>query len=240
MMDEDETDSMAGVNNHNPSVVFSTMIKFDFSYITSSWFGRVKLAQFIVCMLAGCILPSAVPAFFTRFSFYTFVIWTSFMYITIDLAIHVTSLSKLLPDCCRASDLMMYPLFIGSLALLVSCSLVASVSELYYMGGGGAYGNSYTVRTGFSAALGFILMLLFLVEAFLYYRRARNGGEERRSRKSSQDSDFENGNLRGGRNIVISRPLVKNTADHPPPYDNFKKGDNKGGAAIPIGSYGGD
>lgn len=233
MMDEDETDSMAGPS-HDPSVVFSTMIKFDFAYITSSWFGKVKLTQFIVCLLAGCVLPSAVPAFFTRFSFYTFVIWTSFMYITIDLAIHVTSLSKLLPDFCRTSDLMMYPLFIGSLALLVSCSLVASVAELYYTGARVGYTSSYTVRTGFSAAFGFILMILFLIEAYLYYHRARNGGQENRTRSSSQDSDFENVNLRGGRNIVISQPVMKGSIEHPPPYDN----QNKGGAAIPVGTYG--
>lgn len=169
--DDSDNQSMAGGPPRDPNTIIGTMIQLNFSYVTSTWFGRVKFLQLISCLLAGCLLPSAIGAFFTRFSFYTFVIWTCFMYIFIDLFVHVTSLSRMLPGFCRTSDIMMYPLFIGALTLFLTCSLVAGVADYFVS-------SSRETRTGFSVAFGFVLMLLFLVEAFLHYKRARNGGRD--------------------------------------------------------------
>ena len=168
--DDSDNQSMAGGPPRDPNTIISTMIQLNFSYVTSTWFGRVKFLQLISCLLAGCLLPSAIGAFFTRFSFYTFVIWTCFMYIFIDLFVHVTSLSRMLPGFCRTSDIMMYPLFIGALTLFLTCSLVAGVADYFVS-------SSRETRTGFSVAFGFVLMLLFLVEAFYITRgRAMVGG----------------------------------------------------------------
>ena len=233
----------------DPSSIFGTLIKLDFHYAIGTWFGRVKLLQLIFSMLAGCLLPSAIPGvFFTRFAFYTFVIWTCFMYIFVDLFAHVTSLSKLLPDCCRKTDIMMYPLFIGALTLLLICSLVASVADISVSG-------DRATRTGFSVAFGFMLMLLFLLEAFLHYKRARNDGRDVEitcfpisvSGRSLTDggnnnSDIVNGNTppRGGRNIVISRPTTayEKPDQSPPPYHETTLEGRGGGLAVPLGTYG--
>jgi len=243
MMDDssdDERESLAGERSHDPSTVFATLIKFDFNYITKTWIGRVKLAQLICCILAGCILPTTIAFYFTRFSFYTFVIWTCFMYIFIDILIHVTSIAKLAPDFCRTTDIMMYPLFIGALTLLLSASLVASVTDIHH--------GSRATRIGFSAFFGLILMALFLFEAFLQYRRARNNGVEPplfsftlpRRRAPTTDIDAENGNIPAGRNIVISRPTsLRAVEEQPPPYSKGMEGADKGGVAMPLGSYGG-
>ena len=243
--DDSDNDSMVS-RSHDPSAVIGSVIKLDFNYITGTWFGRVKFLQLIFCMLAGCLLPSAIGAFFTRFSFYTFVIWTCFMYISIDLFVHVTSLSRMLPDFCRTTDIMMYPLFIGALTLLLTCSLVAGVADYFRS-------SSRETRTAFSVAFGFVLMMLFLVEAFLHYKRARNGGRDitcsipgistGRRVPNHDNEDLENGNIpRGGRNIVISRPTTafKNGNDQaPPPYQETTNNVAGGGMAVPLGSYGG-
>ena len=170
--DDSDDQSMAGAASRDPATIIGTMIQLNFKYITNTWFGRVKLLQLIFCLLAGCVLPSDINSYlFTRFSFYTFVIWTCFMYIFIDFFVHVTSVSRMLPTFCHTTDIMMYPLFIGALTLLLTCSLVAGVADELWR-------SNNEARTGFSVAFGFVLMLLFLVEAFLHYKRARNGGRD--------------------------------------------------------------
>lgn len=175
--------------------ILNGMIVFDLSYVTDTWLGRVKFFELIFITLAGCILPSVIGVFFTRFSFYTFVVWTSFMYISLDLILHVTSLWRRMPKLCTSSDILLYPVLMGALAFMISSCLVASVAD--------HFPGSRGTRCGLSAAFGFLTMLLFLIEAFLHYRNIPHN--------NNNDEDEEEGER------TISGPIFRGT-EHPPPY----------------------
>ena len=205
----DDSDSLAGDHERPRHNVLNTMINIDFTYVTNTWLGRVKLAQLICVTLAGCILPSVIGWYFTRFSFFTFVVWTSFMYIVVDLVLHITSLWRRLPSLLRMSDIWIYPVLIGALAFLISSALILSVADLHP----GSRGS----RIGVSGAFGLFTMVLFLIEAYLHYKN---------SKTNNNNADEEQPSL-GGR--TISMPVTR-VDDDPPSY-------KESGHATPVGSY---
>lgn len=226
-----DDDSETGSLNQPPSshTVISSMIKFNFAYVTNTWFGRLKVMELLSAMLAGCILPSVIGVFFTRYSFYTFVIWTCFMYIFIDLFIHVTSLARLLPRSCAAakSGIMMYLLIIGAIALLISCSLVAGVANYHYL--------INSTQTGVSLFFGYLLMVLFLIESYLHHKEStkppRGDGDD-------DDGDIDDTDSHRRMRLEISGPIYK-PQDNPPPYraTTTNVGGGGGGNAQPVGGY---
>lgn len=187
-----------------PRDILQTIIKIDFSYILNTWIGRLKLIEFICVTFAGIILPSVIGVFFTRYSFYTFIIWTSFMYIFIDLLLHVTSLWKFLPKTCRSPSILIYPLLIGALAFLIGSALVASSSDLLP--------GSRATRSGISSAFGFITMVCYIAEAVLHHLSTR----ENQSRGGGHTAEIQRRSSPAG---VISMPINRNGGDYPPPYD---------------------
>lgn len=221
MMDEDS--DVDSIDQEQPSVqtMISSVIKVDFSYITASWIGRLKVMELLCTILAGCILPSVIGVFFTRFSFYVFVIWTSFMYIIIDLFVHVTGLTRLLPKNAM-SGVVMYLLIIAAVTLLISCSLVAGVADYNPLKG-------HAMRTGCSAFFGYLLMVLFIVESVLRYRETKNPQGLPHGSNSHLDRQTR---------IEISGPIYK-PSDPPPAYSGTTTngGSGGGGMAQPIGGY---
>ena len=206
------SDESAFIQGEERPGIFGGMIKLDASYF-NTWLGRVKILELIFITLAGCILPSVIGVFFTRYSFYTFIVWTAFMYIVADVMLHITSLWRLLPGMCTSSAILMYPVLIGALAFLLGSSLVASVSDQLHT-------SSRETRSGLSSACGFITMILFLIEAFLHYRQ----------QNQSYEPTVSN-NTNGGGQVIISMP-VNRDEEHPPPYTAQH--------ATPAGSYTGD
>ena len=191
----EESDHLRG--EERPEI-FSGMIKIDVSYF-NTWLGRVKILELLIITFAGCILPSVIGVFFTRYSFYTFVVWTGFMYIVVDLLLHVTSLWQRLPDMLTSSTVLFYPVLIGALAFLLSSSLVASVSDQLYP-------RSRATRSGISSACGLITTVLFLIESFLHYKNQNECNELRVPNTTN-----------GGERVIISGP-IRGELENPPPY----------------------
>ena len=229
MMHDEDSDSFRSEEEEEqpPSAqaMISSLIKIDSNYVTSTWIGRVKVIQMLCAILAGCILPSAIGIFFSRYSFYTFVIWTCFMYIFLDFFLHVTSLVRLIPNKETYAPVLMYLLAIGALCLLISASLVASAADFQLNGWTQSTHNKN--RTIFSAIFGYIVMALFIVEIVLRYQLAKNPPTE--SNKRSADIERQ-------KRIEISGPIYKPT-DIPPPYTGNGQGGGGGGTAIPLGGY---
>ena len=177
------------------------MLTFDPSYITASWNGRIKLAQFICSLLCGCILPNVVGNFFTRYAFFTFVIWTTFIYITIDLALNLSSACRYIPATMRAPDVMIYPVLIAALLFLLCSSLIAGIADI----------SGRHAASGVAATIGFVLMGLFIAEAAIHFLAIRNA-------RSPQQGGPVSAN---GNRIIIGMPSTR-TESHllpdPPPY----------------------
>ena len=59
------------------------------SYIRDTWIGRLKIGEFFCALLAGALVPVTVYKHAAAFSFMSFVTWTTFICIFIDLILHL-------------------------------------------------------------------------------------------------------------------------------------------------------
>lgn len=207
-----ERDSMDSDDEGGSRNILSTLIKVDFTYITSTWLGRVKLLELIFVTLAGIILPSTIGFFFTRYSFFTFIVWTSFMYIFIDIMLHLTSLWLHLPKTCRSSAILIFPVSIGAVSFLIGSSLIASSVDILV----GPRKN----RSICSAVFGFVVMILFVIEAILHLQTTKDGEREEPRFLGERNSSLRNSG------VQISMPVDRSNND-PPPYERTQN-DPKG------------
>ena len=145
---------------------FLSIINPDFSYF-SQRIGRIKLVQLVSVLLVGCFLPNSISVFFSMFSFYAFVTWTSFMYICIDLLVHVTSIRKLIPNSQSMPTLLFYVDLIAGVVWLISSCLIADVTEIFPDG--------RKALSAVACTFGIITTILFFVEAYFHYLSSVNG-----------------------------------------------------------------
>ena len=216
MMEEEQGLSNEGQNTLYGNVI-REMIIVDFSYVVRNWFGRIKLLQFIFVTLAGIISPSVIYGLYSRYAFFVFIVWTSFIYIILDLLLHFTSLWRRLPKLMTSPSVLIVPLLVGILAFLIGSSLIASASFIL---------RGYRSTTSVLAAIcGFIVMVLYGVEAFLHFRTMNN--------RYPATAGNPQANL--ARNRPISHPVtVEIVNPDPPPY---KESDGRGVFVAPVTTF---
>lgn len=181
------------------------MIIVEFSYVTDSWFGRVKLLQFLFVTLAGIITPSAIYLLFSSYAFFVFIVWTSFIYIFLDLVLHFTSLWRRLPKVLTAPAVLIFPLGLGVVVFLIGSSLIASAAHIA--------NGSQSVTSGLGAFCGYVVMILFGIEIFLHLRTMRLDGPQ-----------AEAPAVNPARNRPISHPVSVEIDNEPPPYKATEEG----------------
>ena len=155
---------------------FEGWIKWNGSYVRDEWQGRIKVAEILCSFLAGVILPYSVYYYPSRFSFFSFVTWTSFINAVIDLILHLTSLWERLIYICRAPEVYMVLDAIATFAFLLGSSLIAHAANL----------SGHTGNSGASAFFGFLCMILFGIEGFIHFQRWRQGRSDRQNPPSEE------------------------------------------------------
>jgi len=202
-MEEEESLSTSAHTGTAARHFLREMIVVDVTYLTGpAWFGRVKLLQFIFVTLAGILTPS-VPngLLFSRYAFFVFIVWTSFMYISLDLLLHLTSLWRRLPPLMTSSAILVFPLLIGVVVFLIGSSLIASATHTLL--------GAQNTTSALSATCGFIVMVLYAVEVFLHFQAVQ------KERAPPPAAPLVN----PARNRPISHPVTLEAANpYPPPY----------------------
>ena len=157
------------------------VFKWDPSYVRYEWGGRLKVAEAICTFLAGVILPSTVYGHGGIFSFFDFVVWTSFINILIDLFLHLFSFWNHIMYICRAPEVYVALCSIACFSFMLSSALVAGFSNY----------SVEPTRAGFSALFGFICMVMFGVEAFFVHFTAFRRGKRQNVRQEEPDEFAE-------------------------------------------------
>lgn len=151
----------------NGGSLASCGIKWDPTYVTKQWEGRVKLAEILCTLLAGAVLPYYVYLHGGVFSFFSFVAWTACINAAIDMFLHLTSLWGRLLYICRAPEVFLILCCVACGAFLLASSLVAGYAK---------YAHDRHAA-GAASFFGFASMVLFGIEAYMHfivYRRGRS------------------------------------------------------------------
>jgi len=136
----------------------------------------VKILQFFFVLGAGILLPSIPNGFiFPRYAFFVFIVWTSFMYIVIDLFLHLTGLWESLPKALTSPVVLCSLLGLGCFMFLISSTLVAAASSTLTT-------SSDKVTSILAAICGLVSMILLGIELGIrlkdFIRRRKEASEE--------------------------------------------------------------
>ena len=102
--------------------------------------------------------------FFYRYIFYRAVCTMVFACCVLDLLCHLFSLSRRLPELFRNTKFLVVMTFLGAVSLLATASLVLTVADV-----------SSNERDALVASFcGFLTMIAFLLESFLYFLKIRS------------------------------------------------------------------
>ena len=157
------------------------VFRWDPSYVRDEWAGRLKVAELIATFLAGVIVPSIIYGHGGVFTFFDFVVWTSFINIVIDLFLHLFSLWNHIMYICRAPEVYVALCAVASCSFLLSSALLAGYS-----------GYSYdSTRAGVSSFFGFLCMIMFGVEAYFIHFTAYRRGKMQNVRQEEPDEFAE-------------------------------------------------
>ena len=156
-------------------------LKWDPSYVRDEWGGRLKVAEAVGTFLAGVILPSTIYGHGGVFTFFSFVAWSSFINILIDLFLHLLSLWNHIMYICRAPEVYVALCSVASFAFLLSSALLAGFSN---------YSINPT-RAGVSAFFGFTCMCMFGVEAYFIHFSVYRQGKMQNVRQDEPDEFVE-------------------------------------------------
>ena len=157
------------------------IMKWDPSYVRYEWGGRLKVAEALGTFLAGVILPSTIYRHGSVFTFFDFVVWTSFINVLIDLFLHLFSIWGHIMYICRAPEVYVALCSVASFSFLLSSALLAGFSNY----------SSDPTRAGVSAFFGFICACLFGVEAFFIHFLAYRQGRGQTVRQDEADEFVE-------------------------------------------------
>ena len=175
------TDQDARPNNRREDGCSLGILKFDPSYVRDQWDGRIKLAEIILTLLAGACLPGTVYSNAGAFSFFSFVVWTTFINACIDMVLHLSSLWGRLMYICRAPEVYLVLCSVACGAFLLSSALVA----------GFAHNSVNATAAGVAAFFGFLCMVLFGAEAFFIHYVAFRHGKSENVRQEEPDEFAE-------------------------------------------------
>nr|XP_047124488.1 uncharacterized protein LOC124807073 [Hydra vulgaris] len=187
-----ETEAHLNTENKKSRLVFSN-IKIDTSYF-SEWIGRIKLLQLVLVTLSGCLTPAVVGFFFTRFTFFIFITWTTFMYVCLDIILHMLMFWQKLPKNFPMSQVLMILDLVAAILWMITSSLIASVSNFLP-------GNGH-VLSALSCTFGFFTMVTFFVEAYLRlyaekYKKRDSAIAVPRNSFSSDEREADTGSISG-------------------------------------------
>ena len=141
----------------------------DFNYLTSSWVGRFKIAEFFTSLLAGALVPRTIYEHAGGFEFISFVAWTTFINVVIDIILHLVRVWDKLVFVETYPQVLVCLCFLGSVSLFVAGLVEVAVSQ-----------HAEDPSLGYASAV-FALMccLLLAVECFLHYKKYREKQEQR-------------------------------------------------------------
>ena len=141
----------------------------DFAYLTSSWVGRFKIAEFFTSLLAGALIPRTVSKHAGGFEFMSFVAWITFINVVIDIILHLVRVWEKLVFVHTYPQVMVCLCFLGSVSLFVAAIVEIGIS-------------SYAEDPGLgyaSAVFALMCCALLAMECFLHYRSYREKQQER-------------------------------------------------------------
>lgn len=141
----------------------------DIQYLTSTWVGRLKIAQFFTSLLAGALVPPTVSKHAAGFSFMSCVAWSTFINVVIDIILHLVRLWDKLLFVGTYPQVLVCLCFLGSVSFFVAALVEVGISQ-------------YAEHPGLgyaSAIFGLMCCVLLAVECSLHYRRYREKQQER-------------------------------------------------------------
>lgn len=147
----------------------------DFKYLYLTLSGRLKIAEFITSLLAGALVPSTVYKHAAGFSFVSFVAWTTFINVVLDIILHLVRVWEKLLFVSRYPQVLVCLCFLGSISLFVAGIVEISISK-------------YAKYPGLGYASAFFALAccaLLAVECFYHYRRYRDAQHQKATEMTS-------------------------------------------------------
>lgn len=148
----------------------------DFQYLYTSWVGRFKIAEFFTSLLAGAFVPRTVYRHVGGFEFMSFVAWTTFINVIIDIILHLVRVWEKLVFIHTYPQVLVCLCFLGSVSLFVAALVEIGISQYAeYPGLGYA-----------SAVFALICCSVLAVECFVHYRSYREKQQQRATEMTAQ------------------------------------------------------
>ena len=160
-MDKQRKESAYGSEENRPFL--------DFTYLYSSWVGRFKIAEFFASLLAGALVPNTVYKHSAGFGFVSFVAWTTFINVVIDIILHLVRVWDRLTFVRTYPQVLVCLCFLGSVSFLVAGLVEVGISQ-------------YAEHSGLgyvSAIFALMCCVLLALESFIHYRSYRAKQQQR-------------------------------------------------------------
>jgi hypothetical protein len=155
-MDERTTkEAASGTNEERPFL--------DFEYLYASRTGRFKIAEFFTSLLAAALVPSTVYKHGAGFSFMSWVAWSTFINVVLDIILHLVRVWDKLTFVRTYPQVLVCLYFLGSMLLCVAGAVEVGISQ-YAEDPGLGYA---------SALFGFMCCVLLAIECFAFYKSYR-------------------------------------------------------------------
>jgi heme exporter protein D len=163
-------DEAAAAEQQQPSVQSFLNLEF----FRDTWVGRLKIFELLFCLITAALVPASVYGHEAGFGFMSFVAWTAFICTLIDCFLH------LIRDIWEKMVLLReHPEIYMVLCLLATIGLcLGSIIELAVAN----YAEDPHLARA-SGVFGFLVMLAFVIEAFLHFQSFKQKVEERRERQ---------------------------------------------------------
>ena len=166
-MDDSTRERASGTDENRPFL--------DFEYLYNSWVGRFKIAEFFTSLLAGALVPRTVYKHVAGFEFMSFVAWTTFINVVIDIILHLVRVWEKLVFIHTYPQVMVCLCFLGSISLLIGGLVEVGISQ-YAADPGLGYA---------STMFALICSVVLAMECFNHYRSYRDKQHQRATEMSS-------------------------------------------------------
>ena len=147
---------------------------FNVEFFRYTWIGRLKIGELFFCLLTAALVPASVYGHEAGFGFMSFVAWLAFICILVDCFLHlIRDIWEKLVFLVEHPEIYLALCLLGALALCLG-----AITELAVA----VYAEDPNMARA-SGVFGFVVMALFLVEAYLYFQKFKAKVEERRQRQ---------------------------------------------------------
>ena len=141
----------------------------DFPFLYGTWTGRFKIAEFFTSLLAGALVPRTMYRHVGGFSFMSFVAWTTFIFVIVDIILHLVRLWDKLVFLHTYPQVLVCLCFLGAVSFFVASLVELGVSQ-YAQHPGLGYA---------SAVFGLMCAAILAVECYYHYRAYMERQQER-------------------------------------------------------------